>query len=66
MSCINRGVPYGYILGPFLYILHIHELPSMIGDKVVLYADDFSLEISKEINEDIEQQLGGSLDNLNL
>lgn len=37
---IEKGVPQGSILGPLLYILYTNEVPHIIQEQTVLYADD--------------------------
>lgn len=36
---IKKGVPQGSILGPLLYIIYTNELPKLVTDHMVLYAD---------------------------
>lgn len=56
---ITKGVPQGSIIGPLLYILYTNELPSLVKDQLVMYADDTSIVISEE--NDVQEHLTDSV-----
>ena len=40
---VGSGVPYSGILGPLLFLLYTSELFSILGNKLISYADDSTL-----------------------
>jgi hypothetical protein len=64
LSCsVESGVPQGTVLGPFLFLCHINDLPLCVRSQVRLFADDCLLYRSVKTQQD-QQQLQTDLHSL--
>ena len=57
ISSISCSVPQGSILGPFLFLLYVNDMPMAVKCDLFLYADDTCLVFQRKNVKDIEKQL---------
>ncbi len=60
---VTSGIPQGSILGPFLFVVFINDLPDDVKNLVYMFADDTKV-FAKVTNDQERQSLQDDLDNL--
>jgi len=61
---VGRGVPQGSILGPFLFLVFMNDLPSNITGFTTLYADDTSVCVCAENENSLKININQALTQL--
>ena len=58
---VTCGVPQGSILGPLLFLLYVNDMPAVVKNKLLLYADDSAILVSGKNISQVEQALSEDL-----
>lgn len=54
------GVPQGSVLGPFLFVIYLNDLPDLVHCKTVMYADDTTF-ITSHTDKELAVQMNDAL-----
>jgi len=63
-ATVKRGVPQGSILGPYLFILYINDLPDSIPMPLTIYADDTAVVLRSNEKKGLEEKIMDTLADL--
>lgn len=65
-DCIttHASIPQGSVIGCLLFLIYINDLPKILNDPCILFADDISLVSSHKNNDNINEKLTKCLDTI--
>ncbi len=53
----QSGVPHGSVLGPILFLIYVNDLPNLLQEKVLLFADDVKLIFQRSHSQTLQNDL---------